>query len=253
MANPAKSQRPPVVADVKLASSENAAPGLLALGVVAEKILSYAEHFDFLVSIRGEKFKMIYEFWDSAGWVLALLIAIAWGAYRYIYRESLAKSRSSAGMMVVVAFLSFIVGVFYTVNSSSVFPNIIIASSSQWTPMSNGTTHIDPCNVQVDMAPLTGFSDKYKFAVACVLVDPSKDEITQKTLFVSTFYDIRPQVIVIEARQSPGGDFNINAPNMTFNRYPILVPKSVEWVKITTLGDLIQLGGKILSPQYYSW
>jgi hypothetical protein len=35
------------------------------------------------------------------------------------------------------------------------------------------------------------------------------------------------------------------------NYFTILVPRGVQWEKITTLGDLLQLGGKILDPKYY--
>src|ERR1700730_7123967 len=61
--------------------------GILLLGGPILKLLSYVEHLDFLLSILEEKFKMMFDAWESFGWWIAAGVGIIWGLNRFSKRD----------------------------------------------------------------------------------------------------------------------------------------------------------------------
>jgi hypothetical protein len=58
-----------------LSDSDIQASAIVTLGAFGSKALSALEHIDFLVSIRQESFKVIFDFWQSTGWWMTALFA----------------------------------------------------------------------------------------------------------------------------------------------------------------------------------
>jgi hypothetical protein len=236
------------------------AAGLVALGSGGAKVLSLAEHIDFLVSISDGRFKMIFDFWNSAGWFLALGLGLIWLGDRYFHRNEPHRRSPSWGLVVSASFVALLFGALGTVLSASSIPRVI----ANWG--GNG------CQATLDTSHLQSFANGYKIALVCVVQDPTTDILTDKRLVVSNLFTIVPGGITIIAPMTlqtvPSVAPQVTPPTstpppapqpsqalppveVTIGYLAVLVPNDVGRDKITTLADLERLGGKILDPKYY--
>jgi hypothetical protein len=151
-----------------------------------------------------------------------------------------------------------------TVTSNDVIPRIITA----WGP---------PCNGTLDTSKLKSFSDKYRIAIICTIADPRVDIMSTKDLVITNLFEIPPDGLTIVLDPTLGEPANNGQPltatetvpaatpqtpsasgapptarpPVTINYFAVLLPKDIERDKITTLGDVEKVGGKILDPRYY--
>ena len=108
------------------------------------------------------------------------------------------------------------------------------------------------CSGQIESEQLLSFKKEYHVALVCAVRDPNIDQLTDKRIVVSPLFEIVSGPIAVFAPSSPSGVFSVPIQGtITIDYMPILVPRNVKWEKITTLSDLIQMGGKVLDPRYY--
>ena len=59
--------------------------------------------------------------------------------------------------------------------------------------------------------------------------------------------------MTIAAPHTPGGDVHVQLPTQAIQLdfLAIIIPREIKWEKLTTLRDVLLLGGKILDPRFY--
>jgi hypothetical protein len=225
---------------------------VLAAGALIARVLTALEHLDFLVSIREEKFKMMYDAWQLFGWWIAIGIGGVWALNRFSKRNEPHGRGPTWGLVIACTIVSFVFGSLIAVQSVGGIPNIIISQRAGLaTGASGDMTLIDPCRATIDMAQLESFRKDFKLALVCNALDPTIDSLSDTNIWVSNLFEITPGEVEIIANKSPFGDFLKTSKQLTVNHFAVLVPRDVPWKKITTLADLMRLGGKVLTPQYY--
>jgi hypothetical protein len=184
------------------------ASGILVLGSGAAKLLSYAEHIDFLISLRGENFKMIFDFWNGAGWWLTIGAGAGWLINRFSKRNIPHEKGPSWGLVISCAVVAFIFGSLLSVQSSGGVPRVITQTATpyQITPegLRGGT-----CAVQADGTTVVSFKKDFKLALVCTTADPTTDVLSDTHIVVSSLFEIVPGPLAISANKSPSGDFTV--------------------------------------------
>jgi hypothetical protein len=129
------------------------------------------------------------------------------------------------------------------------------------------------CTAAFDTTRLRSFSSKYKIALACGLEDATIDKLEDQTITFSNPFTIvggglsivapyRPamrehlQKVAEAAKAATTGALpNQTPPSVAIQvpvwHDPVLVPNGVAIEKVSSLAELIRLGGKILRPQYF--
>jgi hypothetical protein len=228
------------------------ASGVLVGGSILAKWLSYAEHVEFLVSLREENFRMIFEVWSGIGWWFIGAAGIVWFLNRFSKRGSPHSTSPSWGLVASCALIAFIFGSLIAVQSFGGIPQVISSQTVGYTVGPSGVATTEPCVATVDGTPLLTFKADFKLALVCVRPDPTKDILSDPHIFVSNLFEISSGPIAIEATKSPAGDFTDQGQGaLTINHFAVLVPREVHWEKLTTLSDIMALGGKILDQKYY--
>ena len=223
---------------------------VLLVGSPASKLLTYFEHVEFLASVKNGGFKMMLDIWDSGGWWIMGAVGLIWFGDRFFRRSQAHQKGPTWGLVVACTIMAAIYSSILTVQLSGAFPDVVTTKSIySFTNAFHATRY--GCAGQIDGSRLLSFKTDYKVALACVLVDPSVDQLSDKRILVSQLDEIVDGTIPVVANKSPDGDFEIESPTVSVNYMAILVPKAVDWSKINTLNDLLQLNGKVLDSRYY--
>lgn len=130
------------------------APATLLVGDLAVKVLTYAEHLDFLLSVRDERFATMLQFFRDSGWIVIGVASAIWLAYEYKRHKANPNAAGSVGAVVFsTALVAFLVGVIVTVWATGSLPNIVQSYA--------GDVGNQTCVAVVDTAHLVGFQDDY--------------------------------------------------------------------------------------------
>jgi hypothetical protein len=219
------------------------ASATLTVGSILWKVLAYSEHLDFLLSLREEKFSMIFTFFEDAGWWILAGIGILWFFATRIKENTLPQPLNWAFVLSCTV-IAFLFGSLVTVKSSGEVPTVIVGWGGDATS----------CNSVVDMSKLQSFRDKYKLYLICGFTDPTIDMLEDQRILISNPFDIRPGGVQIVANYSKHMDELKQIPAGTTLaewHHAVLVPNEISRDKISTLADVVALGGKILTPGLY--
>jgi hypothetical protein len=222
--------------------------GILLFGAPALKALSYLEHLDFLLSIKEEKFKLMFDAWESFGWWIAAAIGLIWAINRWSKRDAPHEKGPTWGLLASISLMTFIVGALFAARSSGGIPKVIVAQAIVGTAPNSWSG----CSAQIDGSLIASFKKGYHVALICVVTDPQRDPLTDEKIFVSNLFEIIPGVISLSGVRSPSGNFTVTVTPLTVNFFAVLVPREAAWDKITTMSQLLREGGKILDPRYYN-
>jgi hypothetical protein len=223
---------------------------VLLVGGPASRALTYLEHLEFLASVKEGGFKVIFDLWNGLGWWIVGGVGLAWLLNRFSKRNLPHEKKPTWSVVVACAFMAAVFGSIITVQSYGTLPNVILGTGYQ-SAVSGQNTTLFGYSALVNGNVLLSFKKDYKVAIAVATLDPQVDQLADKHILVSPLFEISAGPIPMAALASPNGDFNIRSNTVTVNYFTILVPRGVQREKITTLGDLLQLGGKILDPKYY--
>jgi hypothetical protein len=223
---------------------------VLVLGTLGSKILTGLEHLEFLASAREGGFKMLVELWNSGLWWMVGAVGVLWAFVRIGRRKESHDTRPTWGLVAACTVIGAVFASLLTVQFSGVVPKVLTSASYTAGEGPHGPIFTG-CSGTIDGAELQAFKKDYKIALVCALRDPNVDQLSDKRISVSEPFEILSGLIPISAPNSPSGAFLLSAPTITFEYLPILVPRGVKWEKLTTLGDILQLGGKVLDPRYY--
>src|SRR6266851_4686926 len=84
------------------------APVIVLLGNLVLRGLEWAEHVDFLLSVRDEKLATVLQIYRDFGWWIVVIAAGGWLFYEYRRRKKDESAKGSIGSLVAsVAFVSF--------------------------------------------------------------------------------------------------------------------------------------------------
>jgi len=144
------------------------APATVLVGDLIIRVLEWAEHVDFLLSVRDEKLATILQVFRDYGWWVVALAALGWLYYEHKRRKSDENARGSIGSLVAsVAFVSFLFGCLLTVRATGSLPDIILNYGGGISPQ--------VCTADIDTSRLTGFADDYRLILLCGMMDSSRD------------------------------------------------------------------------------
>ena len=220
---------------------------IFLFGAPILKILSYFEHLQFLLSIREENFKMIFDAWEQFGWFIIAAIGAIWMFNRFSKRDLPHQKGPTWGLVLASVVMSFLFGGFLAVQSTGGIPQVIMNHGISMTSQNNYAG----CAATFDGSRIVSFKKDYKVALVCEATDPQADPLSDMHIFVSNIFEIVPGAISIAGVGAPNGEFKIQGQPLEINFFAVLVPRDVDWQKITTLGQLMREGGKILDPRYY--
>src|SRR5882672_5672561 len=159
------------------------APITVLLGDVVIRSLEWAEHVDFLLSVRDEKLATVLQIYRDFGWWIIGLGALLWFAYEYRRQKKDATARGSIGSLVAsVAFVSFLLGSIITVRATGALPNIIVNYG--------GDVNNQTCVADIDVSRLFGFAEDYRLILLCGMMDPSKEALDDTRIAVSSPFHI---------------------------------------------------------------
>jgi hypothetical protein len=168
------------------------APITLLVGNLAVRALSYAEHLDFLLSVRDEKFATMLQFFRNWGWLVIAAGSAIWLIYEFRRHRANMNARGSIGAVIFsTAFVAFLAGVMITVSATGSLPMIIQSYS--------GDPKSETCNAVVDTSRLTGFEDDYRLVLLCGASDPAIDPQEDTRIAVSSKFHINGGPIAMVA------------------------------------------------------
>jgi hypothetical protein len=241
------------------------ASALLAVGPALWRLVSNISNVDFLLEVNEEKFSMIFEFMQNYGWWILSLVGVYWIYFNWSNRKT-AHDTSSWPLVPICSLIAFMFGVLLAVRATGSVPNIVTG----WGGPPGA------CAALFDTTRLTSFKGKYKVALACGLEDATTDRLEDTNITFSKPFTIvgGGQSIVAPYRQSMTdhikqlsddakrkAGFDSDKPpfpgalivqvQTPIWHEPVLVPNDVAIEKITSLAELMRLGGKILRPQYF--
>jgi uncharacterized membrane protein YhdT len=228
-----------------LQTPDEKASAILAAGAAAWKYLSYWEHIDFLLSIREEKFSVMFDFMQNAGWAILLVIGIAWYVISYVSGSTSIQTGASTWRLIAsCSLVAFLFGVIMTIRASGTVPNIIAGWGGD----------INTCNALLDTSRLSSFREDYKLGLICGIQDPTIDMLEDKRIITSNLFTISPGGVSIVATNVRQPDQMRQLPQgatVSLWHAPVLIPNGISMDKIQTLGDEQKLGGKIVAGAYW--
>jgi hypothetical protein len=241
------------------------ASALLAIGPAIWRWVSHVSNVDFLLEVNEEKFSIIFDFMQNYGWWLLSLVGFVWLAINYYDR----KGQGQPGnwpLIPTTALIAFMFGVLIAVRATGSVPNIVTGWGG---PPGN-------CTATLDTSRLGSFKSKYKVALACGLEDATTDKLEDTNITFSKVFTItgggQPIVapfrqamsdhlkkVVDDTKRQAGFDPDKPGPpgsplimiQTPIWHEPVLVPNDVSIEKVSSLAELMKLGGKILRPQYF--
>ena len=130
---------------------------LLGGGTLVWRGVSAWANVDFLLSIREERFAVMFDFFESTAWWITVLAAIIWALFRVLHkRKNIDLTMPGWPLLLSSNFIVFLFGVLLAVHSSGGVPSII----TSW-----GSTDLQHCVSTVETSRLMSFQDKYKLAM----------------------------------------------------------------------------------------
>lgn len=239
------------------------APAIVLVGGICLKILEYAEHLDFLLSVRDEKLANLLQLYRDFGWWVVALVAAVWLYYEYNRHLKDESARGSIGSLVAsVAFVSFLLGSFITVKATASLPAIIVGYGG------DGSRQI--CSADIDTSRLDGFSEDYRLILLCGAVDSSLEPLEDTRIAVSSPFHINnganaglrnieaPFGNLKEAWKKADDDPSIAKDKNRLIQFQMwhtvaLIPKDVQSDSIKKASDVKRMGGRILTEPLGSY
>jgi hypothetical protein len=220
---------------------------VLTIGTFAWRAISYWEHADFLLSVKQENFAVMFEFFDYGGWALFALLGGIWFFWAAKIKDrTIVEVGPSWGMVIASAIVAFLFGSLITIMASSGVPSVI----TSWGGNAN------QCASIIDTSRLSTFRHGYKLVLICGISDPKIDLLNNDKIMISQPFEIAPggvHIVTDTVRQQDKWK-SVQQPGISVQIWVIAVlfPSGISIDKINTLQDVINLGGKIIAPQYWS-
>jgi hypothetical protein len=220
---------------------------IMAGGSVIWKIISIASNVNFLLTVQGETFGVIFRAFESYGWVILMVI----GAWLFWVRWDQVKKRGvleapSWPMVLSCSIMAFVFGVLIAVRSTGMVPNVVLA----W---GGGASQ---CSVVVDGTKLMSFQSNYKVAFACGFTDPRSEKLKDDRITISNSFEIISGAIQMTSALSsemvtaiPALSKQLPVANIWYEA--LLLPNGIESQNLKNLSDVLKVGGKIVDPQYF--
>lgn len=242
------------------------APAIVLVGDVLIRILEYAEHLDFLLSVRDEKLATLLQSYRDFGWWIIALASVAWLVYEIMQRRNNESARGSIGSLVACAsFVSFLLGCTITVRATGSLPILFV----DYGGANDAATQEQRCTAEIDVSRLRGFADGYRLILICGMVDPSTDWMEDTRIAVSSPFHIdasptSPGIVGIvtpigklkDVLKTAGSPPPGAKPPFAFNfqmwHAVAIIPKDVQSESIKKASDIKQLGGRILTEGDFS-
>lgn len=220
------------------------APLTLLIGDIASKILSYAEHLDFLLSIRDAKFASMFQIFTEYAWWIIALCAGAWALYEWRQRK---ETTSTGALVFSSSFVAFLFGVIITVKATGSLPEIMQMYTADAV---NGT-----CSAGVDTSRLEGFKDDYRVILICGVGDPTIDAQEDERISISSAFHITGTTIAITGKLGKMVDVwkDLHPPAGQMVGVQVwhsiaLIPKESDPTTIKRVSDVTRLGGRFVTP-----
>jgi len=224
------------------------APAVLLVGDLLIRVLTWAEHIDFLLSVRDEKFANMLELFRDSGWWAIAIISFFWLLYEWNRRRRNEQATASAGSLVFSAVLvSFFIGITITVSATATLP-IIIQNYA-------GDSVNKTCSALLDTSRLLGFQNDYQLVLICGVSDPTIDPQEDTRIAVSSAFHINggPMEIVTPLGRMDQAWKNQLAAhpgeNVQFPMWHTIValPNGIDPTTINRVSDVEKIGGRILT------
>jgi hypothetical protein len=224
------------------------APATLLVGDLAIKILTAAEHIDFLLSVRDERFATMLQFFRNSGWLLIGVAAALWLAYEYKRHRANPNAVGSVGAVVFsTALVAFLVGVVITVWATGSLPNIVQNYA--------GDPNNQTCIATVDTSHLIGLQDDYRLILLCGMQDPEHDAWEDTRIAVSSPFHINGGPIMITTPLGRIMEGFANLPPLPpgqsrmFSMWHTIaaIPQDADPTTIKRASDVKRLGGRMLT------
>jgi hypothetical protein len=158
--------------------SQLLASAVLGLGSGVWKAISAWSNVDFLLSIREERFAVMFEFFQNTGWIILLIIGVIWGVIRLSSKKK--KPLPDWSLLASTSIITFMFGVLIAVRASSGFPQIITGYGVE----------APNCGANVTTTRLRSFRDEYRIGLVCGFGDPSRDQLDDDRVTVSNLFHI---------------------------------------------------------------
>ena len=212
-------------------------PAILIVGSLAGKLMSWLSNIDFLSSIKHETSLLMLGWLISYGWWFMAGVGVIWA-----YNARGTSRIFGPGLVTVVGVLAFVWGILLTAIASSSVPRIIISWGD------DGTA----CSATFDTSRLSRFRKKYDIVLVCGAVNPQTDRLQEKSISISSPFNIHPVGVFIEAPHSKEMASVIKPGTlMSYWHEAALIPKGTALSSIHNLSDITRYGGKILDQAYF--
>jgi len=228
-------------------------------------VVAWLSNVDFILSVREEKFGVIFQFLLTYGWWMLIIVGLVWALQAH--KAPPDPYKVHWGMVTVIGILAFAFGVLIAVYSTGSLPMIVIGYGADG----------NNCVATFDTSRLTDYRDKYRIALVCGISDPTIDRFDDQRIAVSSPFTINPSgvsivvpygrmaeaiQVVIQAQQqnppqkssqptTPVGAASSVSGTLSIWHTPILVPKDADLSEIKRLSDVPKHGGKILEAGYF--
>ena len=215
---------------------ERREPGIiLTIGSAVVKAIDWGGNVDFLLSIKEKGLAVFTQAVADYAWIVVLALGLYW----YFSKGTNAnrKGRDSWRIAFAVGVIAFLSGFLL---AASLYPSLgMLAVKGIGYPRGH-------MSVLLDGSRLANYSDKYNVALACEIADNTVDDLDNKSLKVSSSFNIRPDDMKIDLVT---GEYR---PPTGQTQYQIkcrvlLLPKQIKSEEIKTLRDVERLGGKTFS------
>jgi hypothetical protein len=195
---------------------QSMASAILSVGAAAWKGLSVWSNVDFLLSIREERFAIMFQFFDTTGWWLLLIFGLAWLAVRWV-RGPTQERVPSWAVVIAASVMMFLFGVLIAVKSSGEIPSVFVG----WGGVPGR------CSAIIDTSRLLSFRDTYKLALVCGIQDPATDILEDNRITISNSFNIVPGGLsILATHELQPVDLSPNQPHALWH-HVILIPNGV--------------------------
>ena len=216
---------------------------VLGAGALLWRALSAWANVDFLLSIREEKFAIMFAFFKLTAWWIVGIGSLIWLISRFFKKRSLVE-REYPGWPLLISscIVEFLFGALLAVKSTGSVPKVLM----RWT-----VGDVNRCSSTVDTNRLMTFATNYKLAVVCLAPNQTVDILENDDITVSNLYTIIQGGIDVVPQTDPRLKVALSKNGNTIDYFAVIVPSGITKEKITKLQDVISLGGKILTEPLY--